>query len=260
MYIPANPYFSEFSYAYAVTEDLIRTKYSGLTIAPFFTSQVEEGRRAGFDLMLERPGIPLFIQFKLAYFMKGNSSEAKAGDFKPPFYRMHLRCSGETNQHALLLALERTGQEVLYTAPAFHLRSDLNIAYASRQVWDRSFQISPAEIGPLDDQAHHISFQKPGPWKCYSPKSDRGGETSDSKAILRHLSNQVLRKRSSSFRDQLRHLDTSISKVFEEQKEAMPLWKQDTIWDLSPQMEPLERVPFLARTLFDCQFFFVTES
>jgi len=53
MYIPRNPYFSEFSYGYAVTEDLIIGSGSSVTIAPIFPSLIEEGQ-VGFDVLIER--------------------------------------------------------------------------------------------------------------------------------------------------------------------------------------------------------------
>jgi hypothetical protein len=143
--------FSEFSYGYCLTEDLVVGLGTPLTAAPVFPSLIEEGQPGvGYDVRLDRPGTPLFLQFKLVHQMvRGNANEAKRGDFQPPFYRMHLRPGLISDQHQSLLSLEQAGNEVLYAAPSFHTTIDLNAAYTQRQVWARSFKILPSSIGPL---------------------------------------------------------------------------------------------------------------
>jgi hypothetical protein len=56
--------FSEFSYGYAVTEDIIH-HFGRPTIAPIFPNLSVEGK-LGYDLKLDVPGQPLFLQFKLS--------------------------------------------------------------------------------------------------------------------------------------------------------------------------------------------------
>jgi hypothetical protein len=84
--------FSEFSYGYCLTEDLVVGQNMPLTAAPVFPSLIEEGQTGvGYDVRFDRPGTPLFLQFKLVHQMvKANAKEAKQGHFQPPFYRMHL--------------------------------------------------------------------------------------------------------------------------------------------------------------------------
>ena len=61
------PQISEFSYGYALTDELIHWHGTNLTAAPIFPSLYQEGQvGGGYDLMLQRPGLPLFLQFKLA--------------------------------------------------------------------------------------------------------------------------------------------------------------------------------------------------
>ena len=75
--------FSEFSYGYCLTEDLIVGQGTLLTAAPVFPSLVEEGQPGfGYDVRLNRPGTPLFLQFKLVHQMvRGTANEAKGGIF-----------------------------------------------------------------------------------------------------------------------------------------------------------------------------------
>ena len=57
--------FSESTYAFAFTHELLRWVGTSLQAAPVFPSTWEEGQSGvGYDVMLDRPGIPLFIQFK----------------------------------------------------------------------------------------------------------------------------------------------------------------------------------------------------
>lgn len=101
--------FSEFSYGYCLTEDLIVGQGMPLSAAPIFPSLVEEGKTGiGYDVRFDRPGIPLFLQFKLVHQMiRTTANEAKKGHFNPPFYRMHLRSRPLSDQHASLLSLEK---------------------------------------------------------------------------------------------------------------------------------------------------------
>jgi hypothetical protein len=255
MYIPRNPYFSEFSYGYAVTEALVANRGSRVMIAPIFPSLIEEAE-VGFDVLIKRKGIPLFLQFKLAHQMtRGTAQEARGGYFIPPFYRMYLRCSSESNQHALLVALERKGQRVLYTAPAFHLTADLNEAYRRRQVWNRSFQIKPSEIGLLTQGPHHVSFQKPGSWQVFSSESGPRGETIESQAITAELEADIEGGRALPLHDQLNDLNSIVTGILNERK---PELNSDVIGLL--EMTPLQRISYLARSFFDCQLFVAIEK
>ena len=55
-------------------------------------------------------------------------------------YRMHLRSTISSRQHALLLDLEAAGQEV-YSEPMLHQPEELNDAYLHRSVRPRYFWI-----------------------------------------------------------------------------------------------------------------------
>lgn len=61
------PGITEFSFGYAVTEKVVRQLGTGLVAAPIFPSLYDEGRPGGgYDVLLNRPGFPLMLQFKLA--------------------------------------------------------------------------------------------------------------------------------------------------------------------------------------------------
>ena len=56
--------YTEFSFGYAFTENLIRSASTATNGAPFFPNLVQEGQR-GYDVRIDFPGCPLFLQYKL---------------------------------------------------------------------------------------------------------------------------------------------------------------------------------------------------
>ncbi|RYD79285.1 MAG: hypothetical protein EOP84_13235 [Verrucomicrobiaceae bacterium] len=156
------PCISEFSYGFALTEELLHTFGTGgkALAAPVLPSLINEAT-VGYDLKMEVSVGVFFLQFKLTEKMVGrNATEAKQGHFKLPFYRMHLRPLGNSAQHNLLFKLETKHPEcVWYAAPAFYLASEFDDAYTKTKVVERSVFIRPSLVGRLTDyEEHHISF------------------------------------------------------------------------------------------------------
>ncbi|MCF7981913.1 MAG: hypothetical protein K9K86_08005 [Pseudomonadales bacterium] len=154
--------FSEFSYGYAVTEELA-TKNKGSVIgAPRFPSLYEEGKKGGYDVQIPFSGRAIFLQFKLSnYLERCNAKEHKKGLLNVPYYRMHLRPMRHSDQHRLLLDLETSGETVFYIAPEFHLPSELNSYYLNKTIISNSAAFSPKDIGPLpDNDKHYVVYKK----------------------------------------------------------------------------------------------------
>lgn len=168
------PNISEFSYGYALTEELVNGIGAKVTSAPVFPSLYQEGKKGGgWDVKLKKGGIPLFIQFKLSHYLKkANANERKSGHFSSPYYRMHLRPINHSKQHELLLDLERSGNEVYYSAPAFHEPRELDDAYLKNEVKNRSIWIKPTDINDITDtKEHYVAFQLPSTWYfCSKPR------------------------------------------------------------------------------------------
>ena len=159
------PMFSEFSYGYALTQELATGRLGTINGYPIFPSLWQEGQPGGgFDLELEYLyGSPLFLQFKLSHYLyRTNALEWYF--FHGPYYRMYLRPRRHSDQHDLLMQLESNANEVYYVAPEFHTPDELGDAYINRQVFDRSTFVSPLDIGPLpDDEYHYIVFIRTSP-------------------------------------------------------------------------------------------------
>lgn len=150
--------FSEFSYGYALIDELVNWHGVPLQAAPILPSLYAEGRiGGGYDVMLDSPGVPLFIQFKVPeYLDHGNSSEFRAGLMTLPYYRMSITPRAVSNQHQLLLDLEALNNEVRYASPIFHTQAELNDKYFLGRIWEDSLWMAPSTIGALPDDDEHV--------------------------------------------------------------------------------------------------------
>lgn len=261
MYVPRTPLFSEFSYGFAVTRELIAAEGETVQVAPVFPSLIAEAE-LGWDVFINRPGMPIFLQFKLSDFMKGkNAKEVKDGTFDPPFYRFHLRCAKDMNQHSLLVDLNNRGEDVRYIAPAFYLSDELNDAFNDKEVIDRSIQIKPSEIGDLAVGRHHIAFKAAnGPWKPYSDGEGESRNAKSAREMLAETEIQFRRKHRAPIRQELERVDAELLEVFEARREERADFRRIQIGDVRERMRPIERIEFIARYFFDCQLFFVVEK
>ena len=162
---------SEFSYGYALTEELVRGVTATLAAAPVFPSLYAEGQTGGgWDVMIPYPVTPLFLQFKLSHYMvRRTAKERKL--LRSRYYRMHLRPSRYSDQHDLLLAWEAAGNATYYAAPCFHTTDALNRAYLSRNVMAESAFFPPSVIGPLPDHYdHYLAFNATAVYVCSEPR------------------------------------------------------------------------------------------
>src|SRR5215472_9386227 len=99
------PNISEFSYGYAVVDELIHWLGTPVKAAPVFPSLYQEGQDGGgWDVKLDRGGIPLFLQFKRSDGMKARSAtEWRNESYSNPYYRMYLRKRNHSIKHEMLL-------------------------------------------------------------------------------------------------------------------------------------------------------------
>lgn len=171
--------FSEFSYGYAVTEEMVNS-LGNIASCPYFPSLREEGNTGGgYDVkILDRKGFIIYLQFKLSDKMvKSSCFEVKNGLFSnPPIMRFHLRPPkskfSNIHQHALLLTLNSINQHVYYIAPRFNEIAELNTFYVNNEILINSAFVRPEDIGTItDDESHCVSFEPNGRTFYFSSKS-----------------------------------------------------------------------------------------
>lgn len=152
------PQFSEFTYGYALTEEM--SKNYRFKSVPTFPTLFEEGRVGGYDVALDISGTPIFLQFKRSdYLSTANAKYYRY--FSSKYYRFNLHALKHSKQHNLLLALERKRKLVFYVAPKFHSQSSLHEHYFSSSIIKNSIWVSPLAIGSMpDNNEHSICFNK----------------------------------------------------------------------------------------------------
>ncbi|MDX0871182.1 hypothetical protein GOE00_31900 [Sinorhizobium medicae] len=151
--------YTEFSYGYAFTENLIRSHPTGATGAPVFPNLVQEAK-LGYDVQIQLPAVPLFFQFKLPDRMKkGTAFELSTGScpgLTTPFYRIGLMRNDLSKQHAHLIELEKKHPTcVFYAASCLADVHAFNSSYGLGRVFQDTAFFSPGDIGPLPDNKQH---------------------------------------------------------------------------------------------------------
>ncbi|MEH7330725.1 hypothetical protein V7085_25340, partial [Priestia megaterium] len=143
--------FSEFTYGFALTHELINISSRIVPVAPVFPSLIQEGRQGGgYDVGIEFSGYPLFLQFKLSEHMKNNNSK-EWSVYNAPYYRFGIRSSSKSNQHKLLLQLEHSRKNVFYAAPVFNKIGEINTNFFAKKIVSNSVFVHPSSIGNLLD-------------------------------------------------------------------------------------------------------------
>ncbi len=199
--------FTEFSYGYAFTENLIRSSATGPAAAPVFPNLVQEGQ-LGYDMKIDFPGVPLFFQFKLPERMVRHSAKEisifQLQGLSVPFFRMPLMQCNHSDQHALLIKCEKQFKNlVFYASPRLDGLESFNDAYVQAKVHLHSVLFSPKDIGRLPDKKKHwVSYSKSSnshvAWRCSEPKKV---EAQNFEALARGANEEINRRTGRPLRD-----------------------------------------------------------
>jgi hypothetical protein len=256
------PTISEFSYGYALTDELVHWHGLPITAAPVFPSLYEEGKKGGgYDVKLEKSGIPLFLQFKLSHCMVRNTAmEVQRGAItSTPFYRMHIWSKKRSAQHEMLLDLESGGNEVYYSAPAFHEPYELNDAYINHVVKERSLWIKPSTVGSFTDEIeHHVSFRLPSlVYICSEPRRIEGSGSFENFS-LNILSRIEERSKSALSIDALQET-VNLMRELSERRSEFSTKDRQVAREALQNKHPIQQMAFYAQVYFDAQLFIVSK-
>jgi hypothetical protein len=232
--------FTEFSYGYSFTENLIRWSSSGPIAAPVFPNLVQEAQ-LGYDVKIDLPGLPLFFQFKLPELMVRKTAREKTRFqltcLSVPFFRMALMRRDLSDQHKNLIDLEKQfANSVFYAAPTFLNATEFNDAYSRAEVHLRSFLFSPENIGSLpDNEAHSVVYSR-NPEKAWRCSEAKKLEVEKFEVVsininkkLDEIAKEPLEKTTSRMRDgilplippELRAVEADLRKRIEERREVI---------------------------------------
>ena len=253
-----HPEISEFSYGYALTEELTQSSGIGLEAAPLFPSLIQEGQSGGYDVKIPFTGWPVFLQFKLChYMMRSTAFECNQAGFIPPFYRMPLRPKKYSDQHDLLLDLEFQGNTVFYAAPLFHLPDDLNDAYLRREILERSALVRPSQIGTLpDENNHYVSFQDESNFQLFSePIRLQGAFAGPVVLGVELLQDLMDRPKFDGTRESVEHLANTMLEVLS--RHTAEHGDREAIYRIRSERLPRHQIAYITRAYLSCEVLLV---
>lgn len=168
--------YTEFSFGYAFTENLIRLSAQSPTGAPQFPNLIQEAQ-LGYDVRIDMPACPLFFQFKLPELMVRDTALEISRHGLPlscNFFRMPLMRRDISDQHQVLIQLEAANAGLVhYASPMLDDIQAFNSAYNLAAVHRNTAFFSPQDIGPLpDDKRHMVSYNAgaSSAWFCSEPQ------------------------------------------------------------------------------------------
>jgi hypothetical protein len=229
--------FSEFSYGYAVTDNILHSGLPHTGHAPVFPSLLAEGASGGgYDVKLPARPVPIFLQFKIPQVVRRRSDYMPVGFF-PPYLRMHIRTK-RPNQHRLLLNLEASQPLVFYATPNFSSIDRLDQYFAAQRVHEESLYIRPSQIGPLDGQPHHVAYRRGDPVAWVRSEPFRLKENPGSEHFAKRINSAVAR---AERREPITFLRQVASDIAEATREEVPLFPQEITLDIpvAPDLEKL---------------------
>src|SRR5262245_6711339 len=190
---------SEFSYGFVLTHELVDAYGYLRTDAPHGS---RGGRMKGAEAGAAPRGFPLFLQFKASEYMKRrNAGESKLVGL--PYFRFALHRKTQSNQHQLLIELEKRGYAVFYATPKIHEAVNLNSAFFEHQVVASSLFVNPGDIGELpDNRPHCVVFSGRSDDVYICPKPQRLGGVIHGGAFAESVRQVVSEKEPQSLDDE----------------------------------------------------------
>ena len=200
--------------------------------------------------------MPLFLQFKVSdYMSNANALEARQGYFIPPYYRMKIYASRQSDQHELLLKLDRSGDLVFYVASAFRDTAELNHHYQARQIRSQSLWLRPEQIGDFhDDQEHYVAFQLHRNWLIRSDPIEGKGPINFVDASRRIASRIEEEGEKLVSRDSIERLSNKIFEIAR-RKRTIPPIDTDLMSKFLRDRHPLFQISFYASFYLGASFF-----
>lgn len=246
--------FSEFTYSFSITNELLYYLRGYSYYAPIFPSLLEEGREGGgYDMKFDFDGVPIFLQFKLSEFLNSNNAKEKYL-FEGPYYRFSLMPLRFSNQHNMLMDLELTGELVFYTAPKFYTIEALNHYFLENTIIDNSIFISPIEIGVLPDEDKHsivFDINTNSIYRCSTPKDIH---TAVEHEIINKLKNCTSKNISKKYLIELAERMDEIIRKNIKNKENLDEYKKLKEKYINLHENPIKCIEYLSINFFGCIF------
>lgn len=242
---------SEFSYGFALTNELIDVFGLAGYGAPKFPTQVQEGRTGGgYDVQL--PGIPVFIQFKRSAVLK-RSNALDAAFLGLPYYRFGIMPSSHSQQHQLLLDLESEDKFVFYAAPIFRKSHELDRFFVGKSVRQNSLFLKPSTVGKIgDSKSHTISFTNSGPIVFRSEPILMERDDISLLFEQKYISDEKVAGNISR-----RKLIEELVDIYSNRLGFLDSDLRQSLRAPSEERDPIQHLAYLARNLFNCELVYM---
>lgn len=145
--------FSEFSYGFAITQEIIDSLKPSIQGAPMFPSLIEEAK-LGFDVSFKKTGWPLYLQFKIPEYLT-NRTAREYSFHRHPYWRISIRQSQRSQQHNLLVNFAKNEPNVYYATPTFHTELDFHNYYLGNGILTNSLFIPLSLLPAINDKQQH---------------------------------------------------------------------------------------------------------
>ena len=260
----APPDFSEFTYGFALTYELVNLSSLPLAFTPVFPSLLREGSAGGgYDVQIPAgSSTGLFLEFKACQKIsrrRANIREVQNG-MATPFLRLPLRKERSYAQHDQLLKLDNAGAYVAYVGPAFAETVVLNDHFFNRRTAANSLWVRPSEIPSSFDRRrpHWLSFEPVPPfdWDFYSIEREQHGEGADFRSFIEKLGRLTVAQPNGptlivNYYERLRDL---LREMVQETALGIFHWEDSVYHVVDREPNVLRQIAFLAQTVFDCSF------
>ena len=229
-----DPAFSEFSYGFALSYEVMNAFRPTMVGSPLFPSLLEEAN-LGYDVAFAPTGWPLFLQFKLARYMKQRNAKYW-GDYNAPYFRIDMHKRDKSNQHNLLRDLSKVEPEVYYAAPCFYQKSDFDNFFVTDRILMKS-QFFPVSVLPkiTDNDQHHIIFRSTSSnYFWHSNHGESLNRALSGRDLVGHLESLPLRRLGEQYFLQLR---STLVRIIDSQPEQQSIFQDNVLvnlQDLSP--------------------------
>lgn len=242
---------SEFAYGFVLTHELVRGNGYLPTDVPLPGTEKKRKKAKADDEAETAPpkGYPLFLQFKASEYMKRkNAGESKLVGL--PYFRFPIYRKTQSNQHQLLVELEKRNCLVYYATPKMHEAVNLNGAFFDGRVVAHTLFVSPGDIGDVtDNQNHRVVFSGTAKDVYFCPKPrklERAIHGEDFASAMQ----RILATREPEVLD-----DYCFHRLASEMVSLVSPNRRifDELSRGKFEMTPATFANYLARTLFDCE-------
>jgi hypothetical protein len=240
---------SEFSYGFVLAHELVNS----FGYLPTDTPQSPKGKKKDGQADSVVRGYPLFLQFKASEYMKRrNAGESKLVGL--PYFRFALHRKTQSNQHQLLIELEKKGGLVFYATPKIHEAVNLNGAFFDHQVVAQSLFVSPREIGELpDNQSHCVVFSNRVEEVYFCPLQQKLTRVISGVRFADSIAGYVAAGEAATLNDEFYHrLASDMVSLVSPNRRIFDELSRGKV-----EMNAAMFANYLARTLFDCDLLII---